>query len=119
MANNYEKLAVYQKAYELALAVHRLSLGFPREVQFNLADQLRRSSKSIPTNIAEGYGRNQFPKEYKRFLWISVGSKDETMVHLNFSKDLHYLSKKDYDYLTIGYEEVGRMLFGLIKSIKN
>ncbi len=119
MKNNYEGLEVYQLSYKLALEIHKESLKFPREIQFDLADQVRRSSKSVPTNIAEGYGRRAFEKDYKRFLWMAVGSKHETIVHINFLKDLSYIKEDLAQKWIIDYEKVGRMLYGLIQSIQN
>ena len=94
MNNNYEKLEVFKISYIVALHVHKMSLKLPKEIQFDLADQVRRASRSIPTNIAEGYGKRISQKDFKRFLWIAVGSKDEMIVHLNFLKDLGYVNSK-------------------------
>ena len=75
---SFEDLEVFQRAYRLSLEVHRKSLGFPSIEQRVLADQLRRASKSICANIAEGYGRQKRSKaEWKRFLWMAIGSCDE------------------------------------------
>ena len=100
------------------MQIHKISLKFPKEIQFNLADQIRRSSRSIPTNIAEGYGKKISAKDFQRFLWIAIGSKDETVVHLNFLKDLNYIDQKIFDFFEKSYEEIGRMLFGLVKSLQ-
>ena len=116
--DGFKKLEVFKKSYELALQIHKISLKFPKEIQFNLADQIRRSSRSIPTNIAEGYGKKYSQKDFRRFLLMAKGSKDETIVHLNFLKDLNYIDQKIFDFLEQKYEEVGKMLFGLIKSLK-
>ena len=115
----FSDLKVYKKSYELALNIHKISIKLPKEIQYNLADQIRRASKSIPTNIAEGYGKKEFQKEFKRFLFISLGSKDEVLVHLNFLKDLNYISTEIFNDLESQYNELGRMLYGLVKSLKS
>ena len=111
----YHRLDVYQKAYQLALEVHRISLGFPKLEQYGLAQQLRASSKSIPVNLAEGMGKQESPAEVKRFVRIAIGSCDETRVWLEFARDLGYLDVLQQKALEERYQEVGRMLQGLIK----
>ena len=113
---SYRNLKVYHKAYELALIVHRRTLEFPPMEQYELARQLRRSSKSIAANIAEGIGKRDSALETRRFLKIAMGSCDEVRVWLEFAKDLGYLNNEgEFDALSTAYDEVGRMLNGLIK----
>ena len=111
----YHRLDVYQKAYQVALEVHRISLGFPKIEQYALAQQLRASSKSIPVNIAEGMGKQDSPAETKRFIRMAVGSCDETRVWLEFARDLGYLEAARQKALEERYQEIGRMLRGVIK----
>ena len=80
-----------------------------------MAQQLRGSSKSIPVNIAEGMGKQESPAEVKRFVRIAIGSCDETRVWLEFARDLGYLESAQQVVLEERYQEVGRMLRGLIK----
>ena len=110
----YHRLDVYKKSYQLALEVHKLTLGFPKYEQYELAAQLRRSSKSIPGNIAEGMGKQESKADVRRFIRIALGSCDESRVWLEFARDLGYLSKKDQYQFEERYQEVGRMLRGLI-----
>jgi four helix bundle protein len=112
----FHRLNAYRKAYELSLAIHRESLGFPRFEQYELASQLRRSTKSICANMAEGLGRQTSPKEVVKFLRMSLGSCDETRVWLEYARDLKYLDTSAFERLYDGYCEVGRMLNGLISS---
>ena len=78
---SFEDLQVYQRAYEISLEVHRASLKLPRVEQFALADQMRRASKSICANIAEGFGRQRNSSaEFRRFLTIAFGSCEEMQV---------------------------------------
>ena len=111
----YRNLSVYQKSYQLALDVHRMTLSFPKIEQYELASQIRRSSKSIPANIVEGMGKQASPSDIKRFLQIALGSCDETTVWLEFAKDLGYINQQIFDQLFLRYQEIGRMMQGLIK----
>ena len=111
----YHRLDVYQKAYRLALDVHRFSLDFPKVEQYGLAQQVRASSKSIPVNIAEGMGKQESPADVKRFIRIAIGSCDETRVWLEFARDLGYLKPEQHAALEERYQEIGRMLRGVIK----
>ena len=91
---SFEKLEVFQRAYRASLEVHRASLEFPKLEQYALADQLRRASKSICANIAEGFARQKRSKaEFKRFLQMALGSSDEMRVWLRYSLDLGYIDE--------------------------
>ncbi len=111
----YHRLDVYRKAYQLALEVHRMSLDFPKIEQYALAQQVRASSKSIAANIAEGMGKQESPADVKRFVRIAIGSCDESRVWLEFARDLGYLKPEQQHALEERYQEVGRMLRGVIK----
>ena len=77
-ARTFEDLEVFRRAYALSLEVHRASLDFPRIEQFALADQIRRASKSICANIAEGFGKQRQSRiEFRRFVMMAIGSADE------------------------------------------
>ena len=87
-----EELEVFGRAYRVSLEVHRASLEFPRIEQFALADQVRRASKSICANLAEGFGRQQQSKpEFRRFLMMALGSADEMQVWTMYCRDLGYV----------------------------
>ena len=88
---SFEDLEVFKRAYRVSLEVHRLSLKFPTVEQRALGDQLRRSSKSICANIAEGFGKQrQSVAEFRRFLMIAMGSADEMRVWSRYCLDLGY-----------------------------
>ena len=88
----FEELEVFQRAYRLSLEVHRASLELPRIEQFALADQLRRASKSICANLAEGFGRQAVSKpEFRRFVTMALGSADEMQVWTLYCRDLGYI----------------------------
>ena len=111
----YHNLDVYKKAYQLALEIHKLSLNFPKIERYELASQLRRATKSIPANVAEGMGKQTSKAEVRRFVQIAIGSCDETRVWLEFAKDLEYISSTIQESLDSRYREIGRMLRGLQK----
>ena len=91
-----ENLQIYQMAFRLMIKIHKTSLRFPKIEQYGgVADQLRRSSKSIAANIVEGFGKQRFYKdEFKRMLVYAIGSCDETMLWIKTSKELGYISNE-------------------------
>ena len=110
---------VFQKAYRASLDVHRRSLTFPRHEQFELASQLRRSSKSICANLAEGRARQQgSTAEFRRYVVMALGSADETLLWCRFAKDLGYLDDSAAAEMTRAFSEVARMLNGLASTLK-
>jgi four helix bundle protein len=93
--STFEDLEVFQRAYRISLEVHRASLQFPTIEQRALADQIRRASKSICGNIAEGFGkRRRSSAEFKRYLLMAIGSADEMQVWLRYCADLEYVEQK-------------------------
>ena len=115
---SYRDYEVYKLSYQFALEIHRMTMKLSKEIQFDLADQVRRASKSIPTNFAEGFGRKKSQKVFRKFLLFSIGSNDETLVHLDFLKDLDYIDEKQYLYFRDNYLIVGKMLTNFIKKIE-
>jgi four helix bundle protein len=115
---DFRKLAVWEKAHALTLAVYRATDEFPRDELFGLASQIRRAAGSIPANIAEGCGRDG-DSELRRFMQISMGSASELEYHLLLAHDLGYLVDADYDLLSQDVEEVKRMLSGFIRRLKS
>jgi four helix bundle protein len=112
-----EDLEVFRRAYRLSLEVHRASLGFPRIEQFALADQLRRASKSICANLAEGFAKQSYSgAEYRRYLLAAIGSSDETQLWLRYCIDLGYIEEITGRTWRDGYGEISRMLRGLHTS---
>ena len=111
-------MIVYEKAYSLALEMHKLSLAFPQIEQYELARQLRRATKSIPMNVAEGYAKRASQAEFGRFLAMAYGSQKEIKVQLKFCKDLGYITEAEYSYFNEKYDEVGKMIYSLISKTK-
>ena len=109
-----EDLQVYKKAYAVSLEVHRASLEFPKIEQYALADQMRRASKSVCANLAEGFGKQSISKaEFKRYLMIAMGSADEMRVWVRYSQDLSYITHKQAEIWRNEYQIIAKMLNGL------
>ena len=116
---SFEDLEVFQKAYRISLEIHTKSLEFPKNEQYGLADQLRRASKSICANVAEGFGkRSQSVAEFKRFVMMAIGSCDEMRVWLRYCLDLGYIDEGIWQQWRDEYKEIAKMLQGLHRSWK-
>ena len=113
--NGHKSLRVYQLAYELAMEIFRLSKRFPSEEKYSLTDQIRRSSRSVVTNIAEGYRKRQYQKMFVSKLADADGEAGETQSWLDFSLDCGYLSREAHESLHKRYESVGAMLGNMIQ----
>jgi len=109
-------LTVFKKSHRLVLDIYRITNGYPNGERFGLTAQMRRSSASIPTNIMEGSGRSG-TKEFIHFIGIALGSCKEIEYQLLLSKDLGYLSKETYEEFFEKYNEIGKMLYSLKKSL--
>ena len=106
----HRDLKVYQLAYKLAMDIFHASKAFPREEKYSLIDQIRRSSRSVAPNIAEGFRKRQYPKMFVSKLADADGEAAETQVWLDFARDCEYLPIAHHAELVKGYEEVGKML---------
>ena len=115
----FENLKVFQKAYRVSLEIHEASLKFPKIEQFGLADQLRRASKSICANLAEGFGKKRSQSDFNRFIGMAIGSADEMRVWLRYCYDLRYIDESRWNSWRNDYEEIAKMLQGLGKSVRN
>jgi four helix bundle protein len=118
MLRNFKDLKVWQKSYQLCLEIYRVTRKFPKEEIYTLISQIRRSALSIPSNIAEGYGRKTTP-EYIHSLYIAYGSICELETQLLLSGDLGYIETANMKKLEDDLGAVERMLKALIKSLEN
>ncbi len=118
MLKNFKELKVWQKSYELCIEVYKITKNFPNEEKFGLTSQMRRAVVSVPSNIAEGYGRKTIP-DYVRCLYIAYGSTCELETQILLSGDLNYLNNDGQVILLDKIKEVERMLMALIKSLEN
>ncbi|MDX2132764.1 MAG: four helix bundle protein [Planctomycetota bacterium] len=115
---SHRDLRAWQFAYALGLRVVRATRTFPKHEMFALSLQLRRSSVSVPSNIAEGFGRGS-RADYLRFLKIARGSLFEVDTQLRFALDLGYLKPAGHESLHTDWNEVSKVLAGLIKRIES
>ena len=118
MLKSYKDLNVWQKAYSLCLTIYKLTGSFPGEEKYGLTSQIRRAAVSVPSNIAEGYGRKSI-KEYIQLLYVAYGSICELETQILLSGDLKYIETGDLERLQQETGEVERMLKALIKSLEN
>ena len=112
----HRDLKVYRLAYKLAMAIFEASKAFPSEEKYSLTDQIRRSSRSVAANIAEGFRKRQYPKMFVSKLADADGEATETQVWLDFARDCKYLPVERYADLVKEYEEVGRMLGSMMST---
>ena len=116
--STFEDLEVFQRAYSISLEVHRASLKFPEVERHVLADQIRRASKSICGNIAEGFGKQRRSSaEFKRYLLMAIGSADEMRVWLRYCLDLKYVDRETCVRWRDEYRQIARMLQGLYSAL--
>lgn len=115
--NSYRDLLVWQKAMGLVTEIYSISQSFPSSEMYGLTSQIRRCAVSIPSNIAEGYGRHS-TADYKRFLQISVGSLFELQTQIEIAFNLNYISQDVFEAFFEKTRELDRMLLSLINKIK-
>lgn len=115
--SNFRNLMIWQKSMSLITKIYKSTKNFPKEEIFALTSQIRRSSVSIPSNIAEGFGRDS-NKEYLRFLNISIGSLFEMQTQLEIAKNIDYLNEEEFNTLYEDSREIERMLVSFIVKIK-
>jgi four helix bundle protein len=113
---DFRQLKVWEKSHELALAIYHITASFPRQETYGLASQLRRAASSIPSNIAEGCGRDG-DAELARFCIIARGSASELEYELLLARDLKLLQPNDYQTLSQQTIEIKRMLTVLVQKL--
>lgn len=113
MIRSFKDLEVYKESYELAIIVNRLCKKLPIYERNDLGSQMRRCSKSPPANIAEGWAKRRFEKEFKVHLDRALGSCNEMEVHLSMARDLDYFDKKTCDELIARYIALGGKITNL------
>ena len=107
---DYKELIVYQKAFKLAMDIFEISKTFPKEEQYSLTDQIRRSSRSTCTNIAEAYRKRRYPKHFLSKLTDSDGENSETASWLDFALACRYIDDKIHGKLFNECIEIGKLL---------
>jgi four helix bundle protein len=112
----FKDLKVWQKSHQLVLEIYQLTKVFPSEEKFGLSAQIRRAAISIPSNIAKGFKRKS-KKDFAHFLNMADSSLEEVKYQLFLARDLRYFSEEAFNQKQAQCEEVGKMLFGLAKSL--
>lgn len=115
--HNYKQLKIWQKSIDLLVAVYKATAEFPKEEKYGLTSQMRRSAVSVPSNIAEGAGRNS-DKEFNHFLAIAHGPSYELETQVIFSEKLRLIEKELSDDLCAKINEVQKMNYHLQMKLK-
>ena len=115
MLRGHRDLKVYQLAFKLAMEIFRLSKAFPEDERYSLTSQIRRSSRSVAANIAEGFRKRQYPSMFVSKLADADAEATETQVWLDFARECKYLPEEQRNQLVIGYEEIGKMLNSMME----
>lgn len=118
MAQSYKDLAIYVLAKESAVNVHKMTLDkLPKFEMYEEGSQIRRSSKSVASNIVEGFGRRRYKNEFILYLTYAIASCDETKVHLEMLYETGSMKKDLFDELYPGYEELFAKLFNFREAV--
>ena len=112
----YRNLKVYRMAFSLAVKIHNITKDFPKEEQYSLTDQIRKSSRSVCTNTAEGYRKRRYPKHFVSKLSDADAENSETMVWLEFSEIFGYFKKGQSNELSTECAEIGYLLNYMINN---
>ncbi len=116
--HSYRDLIVWQKSMQMVKELYSITRDFPKEEIYGLTSQIRRSAVSVPSNIAEGYGRNS-TNDYIRFLQIACGSLYELQTQMEIAVNLNYLSKEKSESIFKLSNEIERMLNSLLRKLTN
>ena len=109
-------LDVYNLSFDVAMEIFKETKHFPKEELYSLVDQIRRSSRSVPANIREGFAKRKYVDVFIRHLNDALGSSEETMTWLDFSQQCGYLAKDKHIVLSKQYEKIGAMLYKLMQN---
>jgi four helix bundle protein len=112
----YRDLEIWKKGIELVKSIYKLTEKFPKQETYGLISQMRRSAISIPSNAAEGFKRYH-NKEYKQFLYVTLGSCAELETQITIAKELKYIQQNEDPSLLEKLDHIGRMISNLIKKL--
>ena len=116
---SYKKLKIWQSAKELTIEIHKMTMKLPKFELYEVGSQIRRSSKSIRSNIVEGYGRRRYKSDFIKFLVYAQSSTDETRDHLDTLFETGSLTdKKVYKSISEKIDQTGKMIYRFIQSIE-
>ena len=117
MVQNYKKLQIWERSFDLAVKIYKITAKFPKHEMYNITSQLRRASTSISTNIAEGASKHT-TIDFQRFLYQAYASLKEVESLLLLSKELKYILVKDFEPLAKEIDEIARMVYKFVEVIK-
>lgn len=112
----FRDLIVFQKAYNLAMEIFEITKTFPKEEKYSIIDQIRRSSRSVTSNISEAWAKRIYIKSFINKLSDALGEEYETEVWLDYSKDCKYIDEEFYKKMMAGYNEVRKMLISIMNN---
>ncbi len=116
---NIHDLKVYNLSFDLAVEIFQLTRSFPREELYSLTDQIRRSSRSIPANISEGFAKRHYESVFKQHLASAVGSLEETKTWLELARSCAYIDQEQFNSFIDRYKNLGGMLYRLMQNWKS
>ncbi|MBC8487256.1 MAG: four helix bundle protein [Bacteroidetes bacterium] len=116
LIRTHKELAVYQLAFETAMEIFNISKTFPKEEKYSLTDQIRRSSRSVASNIAEAFRKRRYPKAFVSKLSDAEGEAAETQVWLDFAEACEYIDSKTHDDLYYKYDHILGMIVKMIQE---
>jgi len=112
----FRDLKVYQLSYKMAFEIFKITNTFPKDEKYSLVDQIRRSSRSVATNLSEAWLKRKYEKTFIAKLYDCYGEAGETEVWLDMSKDCGYINEESHKYFTDQYTEIGKMIWGMIQK---
>ena len=116
MIRSFKELLVYKKAFEQAMRVYEITKTFPKTEQYSLTDQIRRSSRSVCTNIGEAWRKKRYPAHFVSKLTDADAEATETMIWLDFSLECAYIESAIHTKFSSEYEQIGKMLGAMISA---
>jgi len=119
MTKSYRDIDIYKLAHELGVTLHKFSLKLPKHELYETGSQLRRASKSISSNIVEGYGRRRYKAEFIRFLIFAQASSDETTEWLEYLRDIYEDFKEETDQLLSMTNVLGKKINRFIQAVES
>jgi four helix bundle protein len=114
--NSFKELIVYKRAYKMAMEIFEISKDFPKEEKYSLTDQIRRSSRSVTSNISEAWAKKRYIKSFVSKLVDSLGEEYETENWLDYSMDCRYIQIETHEKILREYDEVRKMLISMINN---
>ena len=115
-AKRFEDLIVWKKAHKLTLKIYKITRDYPSEEKFGLVNQMRCAAVSVPANVAEGFKRYH-NKEYRQFLYVTLGSCAELETQITIAKELKYIREDKESVLLERLDHIGRMITSLLKKL--